>query len=88
VHFLRDKEGHEVDLVIETAPKILQAVAIKSGATVAGDFFTGLDYWGSKLAGQSLIPWLVYGGESPQKRSKGTVLPWSGIDPLRTALAS
>jgi hypothetical protein len=88
VYFLRDKEGHEVDLVVETAPGVIQAVEIKSGATVAGDFFAGLDYWGTRLAGQSLRPWLVYGGESPQKRSTGTVLPWSGIHPLVSTLSS
>lgn len=88
VHFLRDKEGHEVDLVIETTPKVLQAVEVKSGATVSNDFFTGLDYWERQLKMQSLIPWLVYGGASPQKRSQGAVLPWSGIDPLLVALSS
>lgn len=88
VYFLRDKEGHEVDLVVETAPKVIQAVEIKSGATVAGDFFAGLDYWGGKLKGQTLSPWLVYGGDSPQKRSKGVVVPWLGIEPLLIALSS
>lgn len=88
LYFLRDKEGHEVDLVVETAPKVIQAVEIKSGATVAGDFFAGLEYWGGKLAGQTLSPWLVYGGDSPQKRSKGAVVPWTGIQPLLAALSS
>lgn len=87
LHFLRDKEGHEVDLVVETAPNGIQAVEVKSGATVAGDFFAGLDYWSSKLAGRTVHPWLVYGGETAQNRNAGTVLPWSGLGPLLSALA-
>jgi len=88
LHFLRDKEGHEVDIVAETAPQVIQGVEIKSGATVAGDFFAGLEYWKSKLAGQMFQPWLVYGGDAPQKRSRGTVLPWQDIGPLLTALTA
>jgi hypothetical protein len=88
LHFLRDKEGHEVDIVAETAPNTIHAVEIKSGATVAGDFFNGLQYWKEKLPGQTLQPWLIYGGETAQNRAKGTVLPWAGIQPLLAALAS
>lgn len=87
LYFLRDKEGHEVDIVVETSPNVIQAVEVKSGATVAGDFFSGLDYWSSKLDGRTLQPWLVYGGETSQKRSRGTVLPWRGLEPLLSMLA-
>jgi hypothetical protein len=45
LHFLRDTEGHEIDAFVETAPKWFHAVEIKSGETVATDFFKGLDYW-------------------------------------------
>lgn len=82
LHFLRDKEGHEVDALIETAPDTFQAIEIKSGETVASDFFSGLDYWRAKLTRQTLTPWLVHGGTARQVREKATVLPWSDISPL------
>ncbi|HSP43754.1 MAG TPA: ATP-binding protein [Luteolibacter sp.] len=82
LHFLRDKEGHEIDALIETGPDTFQAVEIKSGETVAADFFSGLDYWRSKLTKQSLTPWLIHGGTARQDREKATVLPWNNLSPL------
>ena len=82
LHFLRDKEGHEVDALIETAPDTFQAIEIKSGETVASDFFSGLDYWRAKLTRQTLTPWLVHGGTARQDREKATVLPWNDFSPL------
>ena len=82
LHFLRDKEGHEVDALIETAPDTFQAIEIKSGETVASDFFSGLDYWRAKLTRQTLTPWLVHGGTARQDREKATVLPWNDLSPL------
>jgi predicted AAA+ superfamily ATPase len=82
LHFLRDKEGHEIDALIETAPDTFQAVEIKSGETIAADFFIGLDYWRAKLTRQSLTPWLIHGGSARQDREKASVLPWNDLSPL------
>ena len=45
VCFLRDKQGHELDAVIELGTEHLLGIEIKSGATIASDFFNGLEYW-------------------------------------------
>jgi predicted AAA+ superfamily ATPase len=87
LHFLRDKEGHEIDALIETGPNTFHAVEIKSGETIASDFFTGLDYWRAKLPRQSLTPWLIHGGTARQDREKATVLPWNDLAPLLNSLA-
>jgi predicted AAA+ superfamily ATPase len=87
LHFLRDKAGHEVDLVIETAPQTLQAVEIKSGMTVASDWLDGLHYWQSRLERFRLQPWLIHGGHTVLERSGARVLPWSGLGPLLEAVA-
>jgi uncharacterized protein len=84
--FLRDKEGHEVDALVVTAPGTFQAVEIKSGATVAGDFTAGLQFWRGQLHRHTLRPWLIYGGDMIQSREAATVLPWSNISALLTAL--
>jgi hypothetical protein len=82
LYFLRDKEGHEVDALIETSPGTFHAVEIKSGETVASDFFRGLDFWRAKLTGATVIPWLIHGGTTRQDRTRATVLPWNNLDPL------
>ncbi len=87
LYFLRDKEGHEVDAIIETAPDTFQAVEVKSGETIASDSFAGLDYWRSHLSGKTLVPWLVHGGTAFQQREKATVLPWNDLSPLISVLA-
>jgi len=86
LYFLRDREGHEIDALIETAPGTLHAVEVKSGETIASDFFAGLDYWRANLTRQTMIPWLVYGGSIRQDREKATVLPWNDLEPLSVNL--
>jgi hypothetical protein len=86
LHFLRDKEGHEVDAFIETAPNTFHAIEIKSGETIASDFFKGLDFWRGKLPKQSITPWLIHGGTTRQDREKATVLPWSDLSNLLRVL--
>jgi len=86
LHFLRDKEGHEVDAFIETGPNTFHAIEIKSGETIASDFFKGLDFWRKKLPKQSITPWLIHGGTNRQDREKATVLPWSDLAPLLRSL--
>jgi len=87
LHFLRDKEGHEIDAFVETAPKCFHAVEIKSGETVATDFFRGLDYWRDALKGESITPWVVYGGSAPQDRERGRVLPWFDLEPILRSIS-
>lgn len=86
LHFLRDKEGHEVDALIETGPNTFHAIEVKSGETIASDFFKGLDYWREKLPTESITPWLIHGGTTHQAREKATVLAWTDISPLLSAL--
>jgi len=59
--FWRDSTGNEVDLVV-TAGSTSAAIEIKSGATVASDYYKGLKYW-NKVSG-SEGGTVVYGGDS------------------------
>jgi len=84
LHFYRDHRGEEVDLVVEEGRDLL-AVEIKSGQTVAREFFAALGKfarvldaavdWSPRLAGGLL----VYGGEQTQRRSDATALSWSEV---------
>jgi uncharacterized protein len=82
IYFIRDKQGHEIDALIETGPNTFQAVEIKSGMTVTSESFSGLKYWGSQLTEYKLHPWIVYGGETKQEREAATVLPWRDLESL------
>ena len=85
LYFMRDQQGHEVDAVIETGSQ-LHLIEIKSGETIASDWFAGLEYWRAALKGDkaqgSIKTWLVYGGATAQTRSAAEVLPWTDLHPL------
>lgn len=86
LHFLRNKQGNEVDALVETAPGCLDAIEIKSGATIASDYFAGLDYWRNQLSDLQITPWLIHGGSVQQQRDRGHVLPWDNLEPLLAQL--
>ncbi|HXU30271.1 MAG TPA: ATP-binding protein [Thermoanaerobaculia bacterium] len=81
--FFRDAKGSEVDLVVEDG-RSLFAIETKSGRTIAGDFFGGLEQFRA-LAAEArpdlqTKPFLVYGGAEAQKRTLAEVIPWSELD--------
>ncbi|HWM91953.1 MAG TPA: ATP-binding protein [Thermoanaerobaculia bacterium] len=84
--FSRDRKGSEVDVIVEDGRSLI-AVETKSGQTIAGDFFAGLESFLS-MAAASQPPRqakavLVYGGSESQKRSAAEVVSWSDLDRCR-----
>lgn len=78
LYFWRDAPGHEVDIVIDRG-SALTPIEVKSGQTIASDFFDNLNYW-QKLAGDESAPAaLVYGGDQSFKRKNAVVYPWFGL---------
>jgi len=85
LYFWRDRSGHEVDVLIERGDALVP-VEIKSGQTVAPDFFTGLDEWRRIAGGEAgHDAWLVYGGDREQTRQGARVIPWRAIGELAEA---
>ena len=74
ISFFRDSTGNEVDVVIERGNDLF-LVEIKSGQTVTGDYFKGLNQVGSILGDRVKGRAVVYGGQTGQRRSDCTVLP-------------
>lgn len=78
LYFWRDHIGHEVDVLLDT-PQGLRPVEIKSGSTVAGDWFDGLRRW-SALADRdeerTAAPQLVFGGSGRYEREGVAVSGW------------
>ena len=78
LYFWRDHSGHEVDIVID-GPDALIPIEIKSGQTIADDFFAGIRFY-RQLARQPDSPAaLVYGGNASFRRSGVTVYSWASL---------
>jgi hypothetical protein len=64
----------------------VEAVEIKSGATVSRDFFKNLDLFSGRVRGdsraRSVRCSVVYGGDASQKRSDAQVLSWRHLGRL------
>jgi predicted AAA+ superfamily ATPase len=73
LYFWRDSKGLEVDLIMDMGTRRIP-VEIKSGATVAADFLTGLDRY-VQLSGDPEGV-LVYGGEESYLRRNHHVRAW------------
>lgn len=80
LHLFRSQHN-EVDLMVEANGKTL-AVEIKSGMTIAGDWFKPLKQLRAITAAQVDSCMLVYGGHDEQQRSEVLVCPWF-LFPLR-----
>lgn len=74
--FYRDRNGAEVDLVIER-PSGLTLLEAKSAATPAASMFRGTDRVRNHLPHGSVRDVaVVYGGEELQHRTAGRLVPW------------
>jgi uncharacterized protein len=78
LYFWRDSTGHEVDVLIEQGRDLIP-LEIKSGQTIAGDFFAGIRYWRGLVKNPAAPAALVYGGDRSFRREGVTVYPWSAL---------
>jgi len=78
LYFWRDSNGIEVDLLIEQAGRIIP-IEIKSGKTVARDFFSALEKWMSLAGEMAIDPTLIYGGEESYRHQGIYVRSWRDI---------
>lgn len=80
VSFYRDRDGAAVDLVIEQ-PDGLTLVEAKAAQTASGSLFDGARRVRRHLseASRSGEIVVVYGGEEAQRRSDGSLVPWSTL---------
>ena len=78
LYFWRDSNGNEVDVVIEHGQKLMP-VEIKSGKTVARDFFSGLEKWTAMAGDLTFSPTLIYGGTDTYRQKGICVTGWRDI---------
>ena len=77
LYYFRDNIGNEVDLICDRGVEI-DAVEIKSGQTIAADYFKGLRYL-AKLTDAIRNSNLIYGGEKSYTREGIRLLAWTDL---------
>ena len=75
--FFRDSRGLECDLFYETGRGI-GAIEIKSGATIASDYFTSLHRVAALIPDISAKA-VIYGGDTRQSRTDADAVPLEGL---------
>ena len=75
--FFRDSRGLECDLLYETGRGI-GAIEIKSGATIASDYFTSLNRVAALIPDISAKA-VIYGGDTRQSRTDADAVPLEGL---------
>jgi predicted AAA+ superfamily ATPase len=75
IYFWRDSNQNEVDLLLENGEQ-LQAIEIKSSATMKNDFFGGLETFQSISGISTENLFVVYGGETDYTTKKGKFVSW------------
>jgi predicted AAA+ superfamily ATPase len=78
LYFWRDSTGHEIDTVVDLGNERV-AVEIKSGETVAADFFDGLDFWRTLVGDPEAPSALVTGGDRSYRRRGAQVYSWMAL---------
>ena len=82
--FFRDSRGLECDLLFENGNG-MGSIEIRSGATVASDWFDSLRRVSKELP-QIVKRAVVYGGAEPQSRRDGEVVPLTGLSAMLARL--
>ncbi len=85
LYHYRESRGVEIDLLVEHGGQIA-AVEIKSGATIALDFFKNLRRLPERLAAAGIASppqsYVVYGGALSQCRTDARVLSWRDVQEI------
>ena len=75
LYFWRDSAGHEVDIIIDVGNQLIP-VEVKSGHTIAKDFFKGLNYWKTLANNPSAPAALIYAGNRSLYQKNTAVYSW------------
>lgn len=80
LHFWRDSQGNEVDLLIYDSGDAPMAYEIKSGATFHPEFFKGLTKWAAISGADANNMNVIYGGENGLQTANGRLMTIDDID--------
>ncbi len=78
LYFWQDSTGDEIDILLEHSHKLVP-IEVRSGQTIARDYFKGIDLW-RELVGDAEHPAAsVYAGDRTFRRKNVTVYRWSSL---------
>lgn len=75
IYFWRDSTGHELDIIIDLGNRLIP-IEVKSGHTIAKDFFNGLDFWKTLSNNPSAPTALIYAGNRSLYQKNTAVYSW------------
>jgi predicted AAA+ superfamily ATPase len=75
LYFWRDSAGHDLDIIIDLGNQLIP-VEVKSGHTIAKDFFKGLNYWKNLAKNPSAPSVLIYAGNRSLYQKNTAVYSW------------
>jgi uncharacterized protein len=77
LYYWRDSNGNEIDVIAELGVKLMP-IEIKSGKTLTGDSFVGLEKWLALAGKTAVMPALIYGGSDNYHHKGIQVTGWAG----------
>lgn len=80
-YYIRDKTGHEIDYIYETAD-IFSFVEIKSSKTFNTDYTKGITFWRREPIYTKGDNFLVYTGDDEKTINGVNVVKWNNLDSL------
>jgi uncharacterized protein len=82
LYFWRDQNGRiEIDCLIDLGSKQIPA-EIKSGQTIVSNFFNSISSWNELAKADPENGYIIYAGDSAQKRNLGNVIGWKKASDL------
>ncbi len=78
LYYWRSRAGLEIDVLLDRGERI-DPLEIKSGKTIASDWFQSLRRWLNLAEASGGNPYLVYGGARGRKQQGVHVIPWHHI---------
>jgi predicted AAA+ superfamily ATPase len=78
LYFFREKNDHEVDLLIKRGMRFIP-VEIKKAASFSSDFTRGLNYWKSLDCAANETPLIVYTGETENAGASFKLVNWKNV---------
>jgi hypothetical protein len=75
LYFWRDSAGHELDIIIDLGNRLIP-IEVKSGHTIAKDFFKGLNFWEILSNNPSAPAALIYAGNRSFHQKNTAVYSW------------
>ena len=77
-YFWQNKTKQEIDLIIETAERLIP-YEIKSGMTMNDSYFSNLKYWQKLTGEESRNLNVIYGGDINLSTSDGNYITWQSL---------